>query len=81
MAPRQRSASNGDGGTVVSTKLYDVLEVDSDATDEQIKKAYRKLAMKWCMQPCTRAPASRLHTLTQHGKKNGAQAPGQECRR
>ena len=31
----------------VDTKLYDDLGVDPDASEDQIKKAYRKLAMKW----------------------------------
>ena len=29
------------------TDLYRTLGVTSDATDDQIKKAYRKLALKW----------------------------------
>ena len=29
------------------TKLYDALGVAPDASEEQIKKAYRRLAMKW----------------------------------
>ncbi|VVU95158.1 DnaJ C terminal domain [seawater metagenome] len=32
---------------VKDTKLYDVLEVKPDASNNEIKKAYRKLAMKW----------------------------------
>ena len=32
---------------VNDTKLYDILGVPSDAANEDIKKAYRKLAMKW----------------------------------
>jgi preprotein translocase subunit Sec63 len=35
------------------TRLYDALEVAPDASAEQIKKAYRKMAMKWCaLKPC-----------------------------
>ena len=29
------------------TKLYDILEVDPKANDHAIKKAYRKLALKY----------------------------------
>jgi DnaJ family protein A protein 2 len=32
---------------VQDTKLYDILEIKSDATDDIIKKAYRKLSFKW----------------------------------
>jgi len=32
---------------VAKRDYYDVLEVNRDASDEDIKKAYRKLAMKW----------------------------------
>lgn len=28
-------------------KYYDILNIDTMSTDEQIKKAYKKLAMKW----------------------------------
>ena len=31
----------------VETELYDVLGVDPKASDSQIKKAYRKMALKW----------------------------------
>ena len=30
-----------------NTKLYSILGVNRDTTDDLIKKAYRKLAMKW----------------------------------
>jgi len=26
---------------------YEILEIDRKATDEQIKKAYKRLALKW----------------------------------
>ncbi len=29
------------------TDYYEVLDVPKDATDAQIKKAYRKMAIKW----------------------------------
>jgi len=29
------------------TNFYQILGVGKDATDEQIKKAYRKLSLKW----------------------------------
>ena len=32
---------------VRDTKLYDVLNISSDANDNDIKKAYRKLSIKW----------------------------------
>jgi DnaJ family protein A protein 2 len=32
---------------VQDTKLYDILEISPDATDDIIKKAYRKLSFKW----------------------------------
>ena len=35
------------GGNSNDTKLYDLLEVSKNSSDEEIKKAYRKLALKW----------------------------------
>ena len=32
----------------VLADLYDVLEVKKDATDDDIKSAYKKAALKWC---------------------------------
>ena len=29
------------------TKYYDILGIDKTATEDQIKKAYRKAALKW----------------------------------
>jgi len=29
------------------TDFYEILEVDKNATEEEIKKAYRRLALKW----------------------------------
>ena len=37
----------------LDTRLYAHLGVEPDATEEQIKKAYRKLAMKWFAPPHT----------------------------
>lgn len=34
-------------GYISSCTLYDILGVDSDATAEDVRKAYRKLALKW----------------------------------
>ena len=39
--------NNRSSSGVASTKLYDVLGVDPRATDEDIKKTFRKLALKW----------------------------------
>ena len=36
----------GGGAPADTTKLYEVLGVDKDATEKDIKKAYRKLAVK-----------------------------------
>lgn len=36
----------GGGGDVDTTKLYEVLGVEKDADAKEIKKAYRKLAVK-----------------------------------
>lgn len=33
--------------TTVSLDFYEILEVPRGATDKEIKKAFRKLAMKW----------------------------------
>ena len=32
---------------MVKTKLYDILEIKPNASSADIKKAYRKFAMKW----------------------------------
>ena len=38
---------NNSGGKVENSKFYEVLNVEKTADDKAIKKAYRKLAMKW----------------------------------
>uniref|UniRef100_A0A915EA73 J domain-containing protein n=1 Tax=Ditylenchus dipsaci TaxID=166011 RepID=A0A915EA73_9BILA len=44
MSPR---SIDGDGGSSASVCLYKVLGVEKSADDSEIKKAYRKLALKW----------------------------------
>lgn len=38
--------SGSPGGPVNNNKYYDILQVDKNATDQEIKKAHRKLALK-----------------------------------
>ncbi|KAL7487823.1 hypothetical protein ACHAW6_013438 [Cyclotella cf. meneghiniana] len=42
----RRGGMGGGGGNVDTTKLYETLGVDKNADDKEIKKAYRKLAVK-----------------------------------
>ena len=36
-------------GSGNNTKLYQTLEVETTATDDEIKRAYKKLALKVCV--------------------------------
>lgn len=40
-----------------STSYYNVLGVSSDSNVDEIRRAYRKLAMQWHPDKCTRSPS------------------------
>ena len=42
-----RTNYGGSSGSTMCPNYYDVLNVREDATEEQIAKAYKKLALRW----------------------------------
>lgn len=44
---KEEEEEEGGGGIAMGVDYYKVLQVDRNAKDDDLKKAYRKLAMKW----------------------------------
>lgn len=44
---KRKREEGGRGGGEMGVDYYKVLQVDRSASDDDLKKAYRKLAMKW----------------------------------
>jgi DnaJ family protein B protein 4 len=44
---RKRGGGGGGNSNTMGVDYYKVLQVDKTAKDDDLKKAYRKLAMKW----------------------------------
>ena len=47
MKKRKRGGGGGGNSNTMGVDYYKVLQVDKTAKDDDLKKAYRKLAMKW----------------------------------